>query len=507
MRFENGKIITDQKQIAASDKTSGIRTCKDKDLAKRLILNTYRTLLARGQKGCYIFCEDEALGNYLLRELGTNYADDETSLTDSQQDGLSKLLDGYNCFVTGEGGTGKSYLIEKFSDIVRGQKKILKCAPTGIAAEHIHGRTIHRCFQPKAIPSVIEKNSNASKSVIRFISKYDVVIIDEISMCRIDLFEYVMRTIDKAKDVKGQDIQIVLCGDFFQLPPVVPDYEKDILKAIYGTEDGFAFESEEWKKHGFTMIDLKDNVRQGKSQTTESKDFMKYQNNLRAHRDVSDTLEYFNGKSKKERIQDENTIELQVTNERVDFYNQKGLDALTGNVYTYQAVIDGTIPKEKYPVKETINLKVDAKVMFLKNDNRNYKYQNGTIGIVKECYEDGVIISVGKEDVYLTPYEYTVSNEPKLNEAMEIVQEEYDGTFRQLPLCLAYAITVHKSQGQTFDAINFDPCGNGTEYLQNGQLYVALSRLTSVDGLYCYNPIVETEWQTSQKVIDFYNHS
>lgn len=505
LRYENGKVITDKTQNANTDGFSGIHKASTTvELADELIRNTYKVLLTRGQKGCYIFCEDKALADHILKMLHLSYADAVDNLTPSQKIGLDTLLLGRNCFVTGEGGTGKSFLIDRFTKTVRGVKKILKCAPTGIAAEHIGGVTLHKAFRIPALPSVKTRNDEVYGKVIEDIAKYDVVIIDEISMCRIDLFEYVMRAIDEASKKRERPIQIVLCGDFFQLPPVVPEAEAAILEQYYGTKEGFAFESSEWEKHGFTFIDLKENVRQGSNADPAALEFMENLNNLRAHRNEAQTLAYFNGKAQKTKFTDTVT-ELHATNAEVDKHNAECLGRLPGEKFVYNAVIDGDFPSDQYPAEKTICLKVGAKVMLLIND-KNGDYQNGSVGTVKKCFSDGVIVSVNGRDAYVVPHKYEAFKSPVWDPAQNTVsQDKYDGSFAQLPLRLAYAMTVHKSQGQTFGKINFDPVGNGSEGLQNGQLYVALSRLTDIGGLYLYHQIRPEDWKTSQKVLAFYS--
>lgn len=299
LRYENNKLIVDKNQIARSDRTSGIRTCKNDELAKKLILNTYRTLLTRGQKGCYIFCEDVGLSKHICEILGCGYSDNENMLTDSQKKGLTVLKSGKNCFVTGEAGTGKSYLISRFVNELQCSKRILRCAPTGIAAKNIHGCTIHRAFQPPMLPTVIGKDVVANEIIIKKISRYDIIIIDEISMCRIDLFEYVMHTINEANKNREVPIQIVLCGDFFQLPPVLTYKEKEILEKIYNTSEGFVFESPLWGECITCRINLTENVRQGTCKEKKSGEFIKYLNNIRSHQNEEDTLNYFNNKTKK----------------------------------------------------------------------------------------------------------------------------------------------------------------------------------------------------------------
>ena len=506
LRYENGKVITDQEKNAKTDKASGIRTCNEK-LADQLIKNTYRTLLTRGQKGCYIYCEDKALAKHLLEMLGRNSFDDdkETDLTESQKEGLEKLRNGGNYFITGEGGTGKSYLVERFCNDVLGKKRVLKCAPTGLAAAYIGGETIHKCFGITTIPGIKTKEDEPRNGIVKRIARYDTVIIDEISMCRVDCFEYIMRTIDKANEKRREEnkseIQVILCGDFFQLPPVVAEKEADILEEIYGTREGFSFESEEWEKHKFEMINLKENVRQGKE---DDGGFLRNLNNLRAGKDVENTLMYFNNNAVKIRDDINTSVELHATNKSVDKYNEEALDKLPGDPHIYKAEIEGNIPEREYPVAKELKLKVGAKVMILIND-KNGHYQNGSIGTVTKCFDDGVIVSVNNRNEYIVPHTYDIPAEPEYKEG-EILQNKI-GKYTQIPLKLAYALTVHKSQGQTFEKINFDPQGKGSESLQNGQLYVALSRLKSIKGLYLYNNISKKELKTSQKVIDFYSRN
>lgn len=199
-------------------------------------------------------------------------------------------------------------------------------------------------------------------------------------------------------------------------------------------------------------------------------------------------------------------MEIHTINDAVDQYNNEEIKKMMGKSYIYNAKVTGDIPCDKYPNAISIELKPGSKVMFLKND-RNNIYQNGTFGIVKECFNDGVIVSIGEEDVYITPYEEDIPDDPIIVDETKKIVQKYIGKFKQIPLRLAYAITVHKSQGQTFEYVNFDPKGDKDNILEVGQLYVALSRAKTIDGLFLYNCIDKDAWNTSSKVKRFYEEN
>ena len=391
-------------------------------------------------------------------------------LTKSQNEAMDLLLKGQNVFLTGEAGTGKSFLLNQFVTKVK-DKNVLLTAPTGIAALNINGATLHRTFHLATdIVGLAQEPSESSISDV--VKKSDILIIDEISMCRLDVFEKVLKSILKA----DRKIQIVLVGDFLQLPPVLVEKEKGAYESYHGKKI-FAFESDLWKEFNFVTKQLTEVVRQ------KDLDFIENLNKCR-YGDKS-CLQYFNNLNNEV----ENVIQICGRNKDVKMINNSALRKLKGNKMTYEArtrVIDSDykINDSDKAVDDSITLKAGAKVMLAVNLTKDGVY-NGQLGIVKKLNETSVIV-----DFEGNAYEL-FNDKPRL---VEIAR------YTQIPLKLAFAITVHKSQGQTFEKAIVHP-----DLWQAGQLYVALSRVAKSDGLFLYSKIKDEFLIADQRVLDFYN--
>lgn len=410
---------------------------------------------------------------------------EEMQLTPEQNMALTRLNQGENIFLTGKAGTGKSYVLKAFLN--QCHKKVLVLAPTGIAAIQIGGVTLHRAFEAKVGPII----AGPKRNIPDVVEEAEVIVIDEISMCRIDLFDYCMKTIERSKTPK----QIILVGDFYQLPPVMPKQDLEILRNIYPEiEEGYAFESRFFKQFHFKTIELTQVIRQ------TDNDFIRHLNQIREGDATG--LKYFNQYVKAPHPE---SIVLSSLNKTVDAINSSKLESLQGKAYEYRASIEGEVNKGDYPTAESLVLKKGCRVMALVNDTDDFKYQNGSMGTVMKLTKNSVCVQF--DNGYLvefTPYEWSVENyevvtKNKDGKTYRRLEKEKIGAFKQMPLRLAYAITIHKSQGQTYDHCHLDPyC------FSVGQLYVALSRCRDIQGFSLEKPIYKTYLKTSEKVKQFY---
>ena len=354
-------------------------------------------------------------------------------LTKSQKEAMDLLLKGQNVFLTGEAGTGKSFLLNQFVTKVR-SKNILLTAPTGIAALNINGATLHRTFH-LATDIVGLAKEPTETSISDVVKKADILIIDEISMCRLDVFEKVLKSILKA----DKKIQIVLVGDFLQLPPVLVEKEKDAYESYHGKKI-FAFESDLWKEFNFVTKQLTEVVRQ------KDLDFIANLNKCRCG-DKS-CLDYFNNLDNEV----ENVIQICGRNKDVKTINNSALKKLKGKKMTYEASTrimdsDYRINDSDKAVDDSITLKVGAKVILAVNLAKDGVY-NGQIGIVKEPNETSVIVDFEGKEVEISAYTWVINAYELFNDKPRLVEI---ARYTQIPLKLAFAITVHKSQGQTFE--------------------------------------------------------
>ena len=409
-------------------------------------------------------------------------------LTDEQKKVFASFKGGANIFLCGKGGSGKSYLTRYIIDYCKkSNKSVLICAPTGIAALNIGGSTIHRVFN---VPSrIIEKGERCyTKKKLETINKADVIIIDEISMCRIDVFEYVARTLLYFKPKK----QLLFVGDFFQLPPVLRGEDAAAFSQIYGNSL-FAFESDLWGKLELHTMELQTSMRQS------DRAFVSALDNIRAgHPDFS--------LFQTDKPADPTALTVCGTNREADEKNQaqmKNLVSQGAKVYKLTASVSGTVDAKEFPTEQELALCVGARVVLL-NNNPDGRWVNGTFATVADVDNDSLSIRVeGKDGKAVevkrnkwTFLDYEVTRTKDGGTKLDTVER---GTFEQYPVRLAWAITIHKSQGQTYDRVNV----NISSIFAEGQLYVALSRCRTLAGMRIIGTLTTEKVKTSKAVLRF----
>ena len=390
-----------------------------------------------------------------------------------------------NIFLTGKAGTGKTTFLRQLRN--DSKKRMIVVAPTGVAAINANGVTIHSFFQ--LAPGLLPKNDNKfqfSKHKINIMRSLDMLVIDEISMVRCDLLDaidHILRRFQNHNRPFG-GVQLLMIGDLQQLAPVASEEEWNILKTTYQTP--YFFSSRAWTETSFTTIELTKVFRQ-KNET-----FISVLNKVRDNTIDQQTLDILNSRYIPDfRPQDsEGYITLTTHNYQAQEINQMHMDQLKTYPETFTATVEGEFPESSYPTDAQLTLKIGAQVMFCKNDSSPEKrYYNGKIGrvvqiangkVIVECkgdYDEEEIIEVDKEEWLNMKYE----TDNKTGE----IKEVFVGSFTQIPLKTAWAITIHKSQGLTFDKAII----NAGKAFSFGQVYVALSRCRSLEGLVLSTPI------------------
>ncbi|AUP78612.1 helix-turn-helix domain-containing protein [Flavivirga eckloniae] len=408
-----------------------------------------------------------------------------------------------NVFLTGKAGTGKTTFLRKLK--MKSLKRMVVVAPTGVAAINAKGVTIHSFFQMPFGPLLPDADSSTnsgfnrkfSKNKINIIKSLDLLVIDEISMVRADLLDGIDRVLRRFKNrnkVFG-GVQVLMIGDLQQLSPIIKEDEWELLKSFY--KNGFFFSSQAYMQCDAITIELNHIYRQ------DNPKFIKILNEIRTNALTQASAEELNKRFQPDFVPDEKEgyISLTTHNNKAEHTNNAELDKLKTEERTYNAVVEGKFPEYAYPNKEELTLKVGAQVMFIKNDSSTEKrYFNGKIGKVIHLDKSEVIVHCQEDDfnIVTTPevwenINYTVDKETKA------ITENKIGSYTQMPLRLAWSITIHKSQGLTFEKAIIDAQGA----FAHGQTYVALSRCKSLEGLVLKSKISSNHIISDNQVLSF----
>lgn len=407
---------------------------------------------------------------------------------------------GISIFLTGKAGTGKTTFLRTLKE--KSSKRSIIVAPTGVAAINAGGMTIHSFFQLPLSPFVPEANFknrfDYSKEKRKIIRTLDLLIIDEISMVRSDVLDAIDSVLRRFREHEKPfgGVQLLMIGDLQQLTPVVTPEDEVILQRYYDTS--YFFGSKALRSISYVTIELTHVYRQ------QDEEFITLLNNIRegqvSETDLKRLNKRFNPNFEPEVGSD--YIRLTTHNKMAESYNEVQLHNLPSKACTFIAEADGNFPEYNYPADFKLTLKRGAQVMFIRNDN-NGRYYNGRIGHVTHIDNEKILVLCPGDDKEIEVQQETWENTKySLNEKTKQIEAEVQGTFKQYPLRLAWAITIHKSQGLTFEHAIIDAQSS----FAAGQVYVALSRCKTLEGLILASPISSSAIINDSQVTNYISH-
>lgn len=405
----------------------------------------------------------------------------------------------HNLFLTGKAGTGKTVFLRDF--VAHTKKKVVVLAPTGIAAINANAMTIHSFCRFGLAPCPLGKVSKGNDFVLddneeKLVREVDMIIIDEVSMVRADVMDHISEKIRLIRDSKEPfgGVQLLLIGDLYQLPPVVTKEDDAILKAYYG-QNYFFFNSIAIRQVGFETVCLNKVYRQN------NPEFVNILNRAREGKISWADCNKLNDRYVPDFEMPEDTkyINLVAQRKQADEINKVQLESVEGSSRNYAAVITGDFPSDLYPTNKNLILKKGTQVMFVKNDKED-RYCNGTLGEVVDYGEDKVKVKVETKTIEVETTSWD-NIRFEYDEEKKRVQTKTVGTFKQFPLKPAWAITIHKSQGLSFDHAIIDI----PRVFAAGQAYVALSRCRTLEGLVLKKKLYPDAFFTDSLVSDFYD--
>ena len=393
-------------------------------------------------------------------------------------------------YITGKAGSGKSTLLAYFRSVT--QKNTAVLAPTGVAAIRVKGQTIHSFFGFP--PKVIQTRHIKKVRQIELLQNLETLIIDEISMVRADVFDaidYSLRVHRKKLTQPFGGVQVIVFGDLFQLPPVINMDESSLLERIYPNGQ-FFFHSNIFQDAQFKTLELQSIYRQTDDH------FIYLLNAVRDGSITNSQIDNLNDSLVDNFEMDEGKIILTTTNARASGINQNYLKQLGSEEFSYRAQATGQFYKELFPTDEVLKLKKGAQVIMIKNDPEK-RWVNGSIGTIHDIAEKKIKVKINHK-IYEVKKEKWDRIQYSYDDDQQEVLENVTGSFKQYPMRLAWAITIHKSQGQTFEKVIID-MSQGS--FAPGQLYVALSRCISLEGIELLRPLKKSDVIVNKQLVGF----